>query len=611
MDKIFNSVKSICVASVLTAAVSLPVSAETTKTWALAEFGEPLYKDGIEHWPYVNPDAPKGGSIVLSAFGSFDSLNSYILKGEWPRSIGLISDSLMVGSADELSSAYGLIAETAEYPDDKSWITFNLRPEAKYSDGVAITAKDFVFSFNTIREHGRPFLKSFYDEVDTVEALSDHQVKFTFNTTDNMKPLLKVAGISPLPTHYWQNGENDISKTYLTPAPASGPYVISKLEAGNSITYQRVEDYWGKDLDVNRGANNIDTIRYDYYGDFEVMVEAFKAGEVDYRSENSSKRWATAYEIDEVDNGQIILDTPPDNQPQGIQAFFFNLRRPPFDDQRVRKAFGYLYDFETTKRTILYNQYDRIDSYFVNSEYGASGEPTAEELAVLEPYRDQLPAEIFENAYELPVTDGSGRNRKQMREAINLFKEAGWNIEDGKLMKDGKQLKLEMLLVQPDQQRVNAIFMQNMKKVGIDAEFRIVDSSQYQVRIDDFDFDLITVRLNFFPPPGPELRSYYGSAAADERGSANMAGIKNEVVDELIEKIINAPTLEQLQVTSRAMDRVLLWNDYVIPQFYNSNYRLAYWNRFGQPDTRPRYGTGFPTTWWIDSSLDAKLDLNR
>lgn len=581
------------------------VYAQNTTSWALAEFGEPLYKDGIEHWPYANPDAPKGGNIVLGAFGSFDSLNSYILKGEWPRSIGLTGDSLMVGSADELSSAYGSIAETAEYPQDKSWIIFNLRPEARYNDGSPITAADFEFSFNTIRQHGRPFLKSFYDEIEGIEVLSDHQIKFTFNTTNNMKPLLKVAGIGPLPVVYWS--DKDISKTYLTPAPSEGAYYISELEPGRSITYKRVENYWAKDLPINAGLNNIETIRYDYYRDFEVMAEAFRAGEIDFRQENSSKRWSTAYKIAEVDNGEIILDTPDDNNPQGIQGFFFNMRRSPFDDQRVRKAFDYLYDFETTKRTILYNQYERINSFFPNSDFGSVGAPSPEEIEVLEPYRDKLPAELFEKEYLSPVTDGSGRNRKQLREAIRLLKEAGWNFEGGKMMKDGKQMKVEILLVSPDQQRVNALFVQNMKKAGIDAEFRIVDSAQYQVRVDDLDFDIITVKLNFFPPPGPELRSYYGSLAADERGSANMGGVKNEVADELIEKIINAGTLDELKVTTRALDRVLLWNNYVIPQFYNKIHRLAYWNRFGKPDRAPKYDTGFPGVWWIDKALDDKL----
>jgi len=609
LKRLINSLLSAALVAVSVSAAQQAVAQDVTKTWAMAEFGEPLYQDGIEHWPYVNPDAPKGGTIVLSAFGSFDSLNSYILKGEWPRSIGLVGDSLMVNSADELASAYGLLAETAEFPADKSWVIFNLRPEAAFSDGTPITAHDFKFAFDTIRTHGRPFLKTFYDEVEGIEVLEDHKLKFNFTTTDSMKPLLRVAGMSPLSVEYWK--DKDISKTYLDPAPSSGPYKIANVDPGRSISYELVDDYWGADLEVNKGTNNFKTIRYDYYSDTEVMVEAFKAGDVDYRAENSSKRWATAYQIAEVDNGNIILDTPPDNQPQGIQAFMMNSRREQFADQRVRKALGFLYDFEATRRTILYNQYERINSYFPNSDYGASGVPTAEELELLEPYRDKLPPEVFTDAYVSPVTDGSGRNRKQLREAIRLFKEGGWELSDGKLMKDGKQMKIEILLVSPDQQRVQAIFLQNMKKAGIDAEFRVVDSSQYQVRIDDFDFDIVSVKFNFFPPPGTELRSFYGSEAADERGTGNYTGIKNEVVDELIEQVVSAPTHEQLKVASRALDRVLLWNDYVITQFFNAEFRLAYWNRFGQPETRPKYGTGFPGTWWLDESLDGKLDLDR
>ena len=593
-------------------AVFLPqsvVAEEITKTWAVAEFGEPLYKDGIEHWPYANPDAPKNGSIVLGAFGSFDSLNSYILKGTYPNSISLTSDSLMTGSADELSVVYGLIAETVEFPEDKSWAVFNLRPEAKFSDGAPIRAKDFVFAFDTIRTHGRPFLKSFYEEIESIEAVDDLKLKFTFTTKGSMKPLLAAAGMSPLPSAYW--ADKDISKTTLDPSPSSSAYKVASLEPGRSITYERVEDYWAKDLAVSRGLNNFNTIRYDYYRDLEVMVEAFKSGEIDFRSENSSKRWATAYEIEDVDNGNIILATPPDNQPQGIQAFMMNARRAPFDDQRVRKAFNFLYDFEATRRTILYNQYERINSYFPNSEFGSSGAPTTEEVSVLEPYRDQLAPEVFTEAYQSPVTDGSGRNRKQVREALKLFKEAGWNLSEGKLVKDGKQMKVEILLNSAGTQRVHALFIQAMKKVGIDAEFRVVDTSQYQVRTDDFDFDIVSVRFNFFPPPGPELRSYYGTEAADERGTGNYFGIKNPVVDAIIEEVIAAPTLEDLQVRTRVLDRVLLSLDHVVPQFYNDIFRLAYWNRFGQPETKPKYGTGFPGTWWIDEQLDSKLDLDR
>lgn len=584
-----------------------------TRAWSMAEFGEPLYDESMTHWPYVNPDAPIGGNIVLGAFGSFDSLNSYILKGEYPRSLGLVSDTLMVGSGDELASAYGLLASSVEYPADKSWIIFNLRPEAHFDNGSPITAADIEFSFKTIREHGRPFLKSFYDEVESVEVLSDHQIRFSFNTTDSMKPLMKVAGLSPLSVDYWK--DKDISKTYLTPGPSSGSYYLSNIDAGRSLTYKRVEDYWGKDLAVNKGLANFETIRYDYYRDLEVMLEAFKAGEIDFRSENSSKRWATAYQVEQVDKGEIVLDTPPDHTPGAIQGYFFNLRREPFDDHRVRQAINLLYDFETIKRTILYNQYERINSYFPNSEYGVSGAPSAEEIAVLEPFRDQLAPEVLTEEFRSPVTDGSGRNRREMRQALGLFNEAGWTLSDGKLMKNGQQMSMELLLVQPDGQRTAAPFIQNLKKAGIDATIRIVDSAQYQVRVDDFDFDLISVRLNFFPPPGPELRSYYGSAAADVRGSANMAGIKNPVVDALIEQIVAAESLEKLQISTRALDRVLLWNHYVIPQFYNAEHRIAYWNRFGQPETLPRYisysASGFPTGWWIDPALDNRLDLDR
>jgi len=576
---------SLCVvASCTIFAASATLADDTvTRSWSMAEFGEPLYDQSMPHWPYVNPDAPKGGSVVLGAFGTFDSLNTYILKGSWPRMLGLTGDSLMVGSADELTAAYGLLAESVEYPADRSWIIFNMRPEAHFDNDTPITAADIEFSFNTIQEHGRPFLKSFYSEVESVEVLDTHTIKFSFNTKDTMKPLMKVAGLAPISVEYWK--DKDISKTFLTPQPASGSYYISDVDAGRSLTFKRVENYWGKDLPINKGLSNIGTIRYDYYRDLEVMVEAFKAGDIDFRAENSSKRWATAYEVDEVENNEIVLDTPPDNTPGAIQAFFFNLRRSPFDDQRVRQGINLLYDFETIKRTILYNQYERINSYFPNSDYGVSGPPTPEEIAVLEPFRDQLPPEVFTDEFKAPVTDGSGRNRQQLRQAF-----------------------------QPDGQRVAAPFLQNLDRAGIDTSVRIVDSAQYQVRTDDFDFDMISARLSFFPPPGPELRSYYGTVAADERGSANYGGIKNPVVDELIELLIKAETLEKLQITTRALDRVLLWNYYLIPQFYVDKHRIAYWNRFGQPDVQPRYisfSTGMPGSWWIDEALDSKLDLAR
>ncbi len=593
----------------LTAAVKAE-DHDITRTWALAEFGQPLYQDGIDHWPYANPDAPKGGSIVLGAFGSFDSLNTYVLRGTWAAGIGLTSDSLMVGSSDELASVYGLIAESVEYPADKSWIIFNLRPEARYHDGTPIVAADFEFSFNVIREHGRPFLQSFYEEVASVEVLDDHRLKFRFTTRDTMKPLIKVASLAPEPRHYW--AERDISRTFLEPPLSSGPYRIASLDAGRSITYERVEDYWAADLPVNRGLHNFARIRYDYYRDMEVMFEAFKAGEIDYRMENSARRWATGYNLPQVDRGQIIIETLPDHAPQGIQAFFFNLRRSQFDDVRTREALGLLFDFEAIQRTVLHGQYVRTNSYFPNSDFGVGGQPPSEEeLAILEPFREQLPAEVFTDAFEPPRTDGSGQIRDQMRQALQLLGEAGWQLQDGRLLRNGRQMAIEFLIVSADSERVIAPFISNLRRIGVNASIRQVDSAQYERRIDERDFDIITVRLNFFPPPGPELRSYYGSMAADVEGSANMAGIQHPVVDALIEQIIHAQDLDTLKATSRALDRVLLWQHYVIPQFYNDAFRIAYWNRFDRPDTLPRYGTGFPTTWWLDSDKAGALSLRR
>ena len=593
----------------LLSAAAWPATANEgiTKSWAMAEFGEPLYEDGFEHWPYANPDAPKGGKIVLGAFGTFDSLNPFILKGEWPRSIGLLDDSLMAGSGDELSVVYGLIAESVEYPKDRSWIVFNLRPEARYHDGTGITAQDFKFSFDTIQEHGRPFLKAFYEEVETVEVLSDHRLKVTFTTRDSMKPLIKVAGLSPLPRHYWE--ERDLSKTYLEPPLGSGAYRIARVDSGRSLTYERVKDYWAADLPVNRGLNNFDEIRYDYYREQAVQIEAFKAGEIDFRRENSSKNWTTGYDLPQVKDGRIIKRTQRDETPQGIQAFFFNLRKPAFKDARTREAFGYLFDFEAVQKKFLYGQRKRTASFFPNSDFGASGAPTPEEIAVLEPYRDELAPEILTKAFEPPKTDGSGRIRSSLRKALGLFKEAGWVLKDRKLVdgQTGEQLSVEFLMVGRALEGIVSAYAKNLQQAGIEASIRFVDPAQYQNRMDDRDFDIVIVRLNFFPPPGPELRSYYGSAAAQERGSANIPGIENKVVDALIEEIIAAESLDQLKATSRALDRVLLWNHYVVPQYYDNEFWIVYWNKFGFPERTPRYAVGFPGSWWIDPTREASL----
>ncbi|MBX6321019.1 MAG: ABC transporter substrate-binding protein [Rhodospirillaceae bacterium] len=574
-----------------------------TRSWAIAECGRPLYDEGMDHFPYVKPDAPKGGRVVLTAYGTFDTLNYYIEQGsEWPEGIGLTTDQLMVGSGDELDAYYGLVAESVEYPADKSWIIFNLRPEARYHDGTPITAADFKFAFDTIKQHGRPFLRSFYADIESADVLDDHRIKFTFKTRNNMKPLTVAAGTEPLPQKWWST--RDITKPIMEPPLTSGPYRIKALDPGRSVTYERVKDYWAADLPVNRGRYNFDEIRYDYYRDDAAQFEAFKAGKADFWTETSVQRWMTQYDIPQVRDGRILKRTAPNNEPRGIGGYWINTRRPQFADLRVRRALGYLYDFATLQRTLLFGKFKRIKSYFPNSDYGAKGPPTPEELAVLDPYKDQLPPEVLTQAYEPPRTDGSGRIRENQRKALALFKEAGWVLKAGRLVRadTGEQMRLEILTGYPEWQRLSGQFIDNMRQTGIEASVRLIDSAQWVERGNSFDFDLMTGRLNFFPPPGPELRSYFDSGEADEPGSANLMGIRSPVVDALVEQIIATSDCERKKVITRALDRVLLWNETTIPSYYNDEVWFAHWDKFGWPERSPRYGIGFPDTYWMKPS---------
>jgi len=574
-------------------------TAETIiKKSAIAEFGEPLYAEGLTHFPYANPDAPKGGKAVLSAFGSFDTLNFYVLKGNWPGSIGLVYDSLMSGSSDEIDGLYGVLAESVEYPEDKSWAVFNLRKEAKYHDGIGITAKDFELTFNTIKENGRPFIQAFYQDVTGVEVLDEHRIKFSFATTGSMKPITIVAGMSPLPVHYWEG--KDITESTLVPPLTSGPYRVKDVDAGRSITYELVEDYWGKDLPVNIGLNNIAELRYDYYRDLTVQFEAFKAGEIDFRSEPSAKRWEVEYDFDQIATGEVIKEEVPSKSPRGIGGYFFNLKRERFQDIRVREAITALYDFEAIQRTLLYGKYKRINSYFPSSDYGAVGAPTPAELELLKPFESELPPGVLDSEFVLPITDGSGRDRKNRRKALALFKEAGWEVKGGKLVSasTGEQFKMELMTGFPESRRLALPYIEALKKSGIDASIRLVDTAQWRERVNSSDFDLLVARNNFFPPPGNELKGAFGSESADIRGG-NTAGIKNPVVDALIDQIVAATELEVLQTTTRALDRVLLWNYYVMPTYYKDDSWISYWDKFGRPDQKPIYSLGFPETWWI------------
>lgn len=594
---------------VMSAIGFLPASVEAddgvTKVTSMAEFGEPLLKDGFEHWPYVNPDAPKGGKVVLGDFGSFDTFNAIIVKGEFPGSIGLIYNSLMVGSSDEILSAYAQIAETVEYPADKSWIIFNLRPEARFSDGVPITADNFCYGLNAVKEYGRPLLKSFYNDVTSCEAINDHRVKYTVATKNSMKPLMTAAGFSPSPKHFWE--EIGVDKTTLTPPPSSGAYEIASVDPGRSITYRRVEDYWGKDLPFAKGTANFDEIRYEYYKDETVMFEAFKAGEIDFRGESSVKRWVAEYEFDAVDSGDVIKKVFEDETPSGLGAYFFNLKRPKFQDVKVRKAINYLYDFEAIQKTLLYGKYQRTLSYFPNSEYGASGQPTAEEIAILKPFEADLQPEVMTEEFALPTTDGSGRIRRNLRAALALFKEAGYVLQNNQLVKDGKQLDFEIVTGSPETERLAAPFIKNLRQAGINASIRVVDPAQWRSRTEQGEYDLYAARNNFFPPPGTELRIYFGTEVEGDTGRGNKRGYSNPVVDALIDQIVASEDLVTLQATTRALDRVLLWDYGVIPLYYDDETWVAYWNKFGRPERTPKYAINFATTWWIDQDLEQDL----
>ena len=572
-----------------------------TRTHALAEFSTPKHGAGFARFDYVDPAAPKGGAVVMAEPGSFDSLNPIILRGQVPRSLDIVSETLFTGSGDELDVVYGLLAESAEYPADKSWVVFTLRPEARFHDGHPVTAADFVFGWKAIEQHGRPFLKSFLEDIAAVEALDEHRLKVSFKGSGEMKPLIRAAGIlAPVPEHWWTAEGRDISKTTLEPPLTSGPYRVKAVDPGRSITYERVPDYWGRDLPPNVGQNNFDTIRSDFYRDDDVMFEAFKGGAYDFRQENRAQRWTSGYDIPQVKDGRIEKRAIANERPFGAQGIRFNMRRPQFADPRVRLALSYLYDFEWLQKNILYGQYRRVKSNFPNSDFGAGGPPTPAELAILEKYRGRVPEEVFTTAYEPPVTDGSGNNRDNVRKAMALFREAGFQTRDNKLVdaKTGRQLRIEFLDDSQSMVRVMQPYVTALQRVGIDASIRIVDSAQHQARTDDFDFDAVMVFFNFFPPPGTEQRSYFGSAAADVKGSANYAGIKDPVVDALIEEVVAAKDLETLQATSRALDRVLLWQHAMIPQWYNDQTWIAYWTKFGWPERKPRYEVGFPSTWW-------------
>ncbi|MCW8914370.1 MAG: extracellular solute-binding protein [Magnetovibrio sp.] len=604
------SLKSALVATCVLASFAISEAvhaAEVKPQHAIAMHGQPKYGPDFKHFDYVNPTAPKGGLIRLGGFGSFDSFNAFIPKGEVVDGMGLIYDTLMTSSNDEAFTIYGLLAESVEVPKDRSWITFHIRPEARWHDGKPITAEDVKWTFETRMEKGAPSFRYYYADVVKAEILSERSVKFTFKSNENPELPLIVGQMEVLPKHYWET--RDFAKTTLEPPLGSGPYKIKTFDSGRSITYERVGDYWGANIPVNVGQSNFGEIRYEYFRDGAVTVEALKGGAIDYRAENISKTWATAYNIDEVKNGLLIKEEVAHKRPQGMQGYIFNTRRDLFKDPRVRQALSYAFDFEWSNKNLFYGQYTRTRSYFDNSELAATGLPSAEELKILEPYRGRIPEEVFTTEYNPPSTKGDGRIRKNLREADRLLKEAGWVIQGKqRVHKDtGAVLDFEMMIAQPATERIALPFAKNLERLGVTLRVRTVDASQYIERYRKFDFDMTTQVIGQSMSPGNEQRSFWTTEAADTPSSRNLIGIKDPVVDELVELIISAPTREDLVTRTRALDRVLIWGHYLIPNFHLSYDRLIYWNKYSRPDVVPMRGTSF-STWWYDEAKAAKLN---
>jgi len=575
-------------------------------THALAMTGKPKYAADFKHFDYVNPAAPKGGEVKMGTVGTFDSLNPFIIRGVAAVGSGLIYDTLTVQSLDEPFTQYGLIAEKIELPQDRSWVIYHLNAKARFHDGKPITAADVVFSYNLLINQGDPMWSKYYASIKKVEALDQLRVKFDLGAKPNPELALIVGQISVLPKHYWQN--RDFSKPGLEIPIGSGPYKILEFKPGRSITYVRHGTYWAQDHPVNKGRHNFDKMTYDYYRDPTVALHAFKAGEYDFRQENISRAWATAYNGPPFDDGFIVKEEIDNDVNQGMQGFVFNTRRDLFTDVKVREALAYAFDFEWTNKTLFFGQYTRSTSYFSNSELASSGRPGSGELKILEAYRDRLPRDVFEKAYQPPQTDGSGNIRKNLRVALGLLKQAGWEIQGKKLInkKTGAPFVFELLLIDPGFERIGLPFKKNLSRLGIEMNIRVVDTAQFINRRRDFDFDMIVARLPQSESPGNEQREYWGSSAADIKGTSNFAGIKNRVVDEIIERLISASDREELVNTTRALDRVLLWGHYLIPQWHTAIYRVAFWNKFARPGIVPRYSLGFDT-WWVDPVKNAKL----
>lgn len=586
----------------------------------IAKFGELKYPASFKQFDYVNPSAPKGGAASQVALGTFDNFNMVVagVKGTLAQGIDLVYDTLLVSALDEVSSVYGLLAEAVSFPDDFSSVTFRLRSEAKWQDGKPVTPDDVIFSFNALKKIS-PQAGASYRHVVKAEKTGDREITFTFDGPGNRELPQAVGQLAVLPKHWWEGTDKDdrkrsVEETTLEMPLGSGPYKIREFSPAHNLTYERVKNYWGSGLNVNIGRNNFDELRFEYFRDTTVAIEAFKGDLVDWRNENSAKNWATAYDFPAVNEKRVILEEFPINNVGVMQAFAFNLRRNKFKDPRVRLAFNYAFDFEEMNKKIFFGQYKRTASYFEGTELAATGLPTGRELELLETVRDKVPPEVFTKPYSNPVGGDATAVRNNFREALRLFREAGYEVRNQQIVnaKTGEPLEVEFLTNAPLFERVFLFFKPSLERLGITVSVRTVDEAHYENRLRAWDFDIITFAWGESLLPGNEQRGYWGSQAADQPGSDNILGIKNPAVDEMISKIVMAKTRDDLVAAVRALDRILLWNQYVIPQWGYAKLRTARWNRFSRPDPLPKYGmSAFPAVWWWDADKAGRTGGKR
>jgi microcin C transport system substrate-binding protein len=584
-------------------------TAAPTRTYGISLLGKPSLPEDFKFFPFVNPNAPKGGEVALSTVGTFDSFNPFIVRGNAPSDVLRTWDTLLKSNTDEPETAYGLLAGVIELPADHLGVTFELRPEAKFNDGTPVTAEDVAWTFQTLRDKGRPFYSQYYADVASVSVDGPRRVTFRFKTDTNRELPLILGQMPVLPKHWWEGREFD--KPLTDPPLGSGAYRVGRFEFGRSLSMVRVPDVWSKNLPVMRGLGNFDTRRTEYFRDATVEMEAFKAGQTDFRVESVSKQWATGYDFPAVQKGLVKKEALPHHLPTGMQAFGMNTRRPLFQDVRVRHALAMVFDFEWENANLFYGLYTRTKSYFSNSELASSGIPQGDELDLLNKYRDKLPPELFTQPFQLPVSDGSGNNREALRGALSLLTQAGWKVQDQKLVDaNGHPFSFEILLANSSFERIALPYVQWLSRLGIEAHVRTVDPAQYEQLVDTYDYDMIVVSIDETDSPGNEQTGYWTCGAVKPEGGYNAMGVCNPVVDSLVQRLVSAPDRASLITDTKALDRVLLWNWYVVPQWHLQSVWVAFWDRFGRPDKPVRTGLAFDS-WWIDPAKAAATDAAR